>query len=51
MVISLGTLLFYISDMLVAKNQLSHWDKKWQKPIMALYWGALYLISAGVWMA
>ena len=46
-----GTLLFYVSDMLVAKNQLSHWPDKWQKPIMALYWAALYLISAGVWVA
>lgn len=49
--VALGTLLFYISDMLVAKNQLAHWDDKWQKPIMALYWGALYLISMGVWAA
>ena len=38
--VALGTLLFYISDMLVAKNQLAHWDDKWQKPIMVLYWGA-----------
>ena len=49
--VALGTLLFYISDMLVAKNQLAHWDGKWQTPIMALYWGALYLISMGVWAA
>ncbi len=48
--VALGTLLFYISDMLVAKNQLAHWDDKWQKPIMALYWGALYLISVGLWV-
>ena len=48
--VALGTLLFYISDMLVAKNQLSHWDDKWQKPIMALYWAALYLISMGLWV-
>ena len=47
--VALGTLLFYISDMLVAKNQLSHWDDTWQKPIMALYWAALYLISMGLW--
>ena len=45
----LGTLLFYISDMLVAKNQLAHWDDTWQKPIMVLYWAALYLISMGLW--
>ena len=45
----LGCLLFYISDMLVAKNQLSRWPDKWQKPIMALYCAALYLISTGAW--
>ena len=48
--VALGTVLFYISDMLVAKNQLAHWDDKWQKPIMALYWAALYLISLGLWV-
>ena len=48
--VAVGAVLFYVSDMLVAKNQLSHWDKKWQKPIMALYWGALYLISVGLWL-
>ena len=47
--VALGCLLFYVSDMLVAKNQLSRWPDKWQKPIMALYWAALYLISMGTW--
>lgn len=47
--VALGCLLFYISDMMVAKNQLSRWPDKWQKPIMALYWAALYLISTGAW--
>ena len=47
--VALGCLLFYVSDMLVAKNQLSRWPDKWQKPIMALYWAALYLISTGAW--
>ena len=47
--VALGCLLFYVSDMLVAKNQLSRWPDKWQKPIMALYWAALYLISMGLW--
>ena len=47
--VALGTLLFYISDMLVAKNQRAHWDDKWQKPIMVLYWAALYFISMGLW--
>ena len=49
--VALGPLLFSLSDMLVATNQLSRWDDRWEKPIMALYWAALYLISAGVWMA
>ena len=48
--VALGTLLFYISDMLVAKNQLAHWDDTWQKPIMVLYWAALYFISMGLWV-
>ena len=48
--VAVGAVLFYVSDMLVAKNQLAHWVKKWQKPIMALYWGALYLISVGLWL-
>lgn len=48
--VAVGAVMFYISDMLVAKNQLAHWDDKWQKPIMALYWAALYLISVGLWM-
>lgn len=47
--VAVGAVMFYASDMMVAKNQLAHWDKKWQKPIMALYWGALYLISTGLW--
>lgn len=47
--VAVGAVVFYISDMLVAKNQLSHWDDKWQKPIMILYWAALYLISVGLW--
>lgn len=32
------------------ENQLAHWDDTWQKPIMALYWAALYLISMGLWV-
>ncbi|MGI6254188.1 MAG: lysoplasmalogenase family protein [Acutalibacter sp.] len=48
--VAVGAVVFYISDMLVAKNQLSHWDDKWQKPIMLLYWAALYLISVGLWV-
>lgn len=47
--VAVGSVLFYVSDMMVAKNQLAHWGNQWQKPIMALYWGALYLISIGLW--
>lgn len=48
--LALGTLCFFVSDMMVAKSELSGLDAKWQKPIMALYWGALYLISAALWL-
>lgn len=48
--VAVGSVIFYISDMLVAKNQLSHWGKKRQKAIMSLYWAALYLISLGLWL-
>lgn len=49
--LALGTLCFFVSDMMVAKSQLSHLDGFWQKPIMALYWGALYLIACPLWTA
>lgn len=48
--LAVGTLMFFVSDMMVAKSELSGLDKKWQKLIMALYWGALYLISAALWL-
>ncbi len=44
-----GTLCFFVSDMMVAKGELSGLDPKWQKPVMLLYWAALYLISAALW--
>ena len=47
--LALGTLSFFVSDMMVAKSQLSHLEDFWHKPIMALYWGALYLIAAPLW--
>ena len=31
------------------KTSSPRWPDKWQKPIMALYWAALYLISVGTW--
>lgn len=47
--LAIGTLSFFVSDMMVAKSQLSHLEDSWQKPIMALYWGALYLIAWPLW--
>ena len=44
-----GTLCFFVSDMMVAKGELSGLDPKWHKPVMLLYWAALYLISAALW--
>ena len=44
-----GSLCFFVSDMMVAKSQLAHLRDFWQKPIMVLYWGALYLIAAPLW--
>lgn len=48
--LAVGTLCFFVSDMMVAKSELSGLDQKWQKPIMLLYWGALYLISSALWL-
>lgn len=49
--LALGTLCFFVSDMLVAKSELSHLDDFWQKPVMALYWLALYFIAVPLWTA
>ena len=46
---AVGALSFFISDMMVAKGQLSHLDKKYHKWVMVLYWLALYLIAASLW--
>ena len=48
--LALGTLFFFVSDMMVAKSELSGLPPVWQKPIMVLYWAALYLISAPLWI-
>lgn len=48
--LSLGMLSFFVSDMMVAKSEFSHLGEKLQKPIMALYWLALYLISTALWL-
>lgn len=47
--LALGTLCFFVSDMMVAKSELSGLSPSWQKPVMLLYWAALYLISAVLW--
>lgn len=47
--LALGTLCFFVSDMMVAKNELCGLGGKLQKPIMLLYWAALYLISSALW--
>ncbi len=47
--LAVGTLCFFVSDMLVAKGELCGLDPKWHKPVMLLYWAALYLISAVLW--
>lgn len=48
--LALGTLSFFVSDMMVAKSELSGLPPVWQKPVMLLYWAALYLISAPLWL-
>lgn len=48
-----GALCFYVSDLMVAKQEFGGMDRRkkeqLQKPIMALYWLAQYLIAAVVW--
>ncbi len=47
--LALGTLCFFVSDMMVAKSELSGLPPVWQKLVMVLYWTALYLIAAPLW--
>lgn len=47
--LALGLLFFFISDMMVAKDELRSLSGRYQKPIMLLYWLALYLIAAWLW--
>jgi uncharacterized membrane protein YhhN len=47
--LTVGAVCFFISDMMVAKSELSRMDQRLQKPIMVLYWGALFLISCVIW--
>ncbi len=46
---TIGMGCFFVSDLMVGKSALSHLDPKWEKPVMALYWGAQLLISLWVW--
>lgn len=47
---SVGMLSFFVSDMMVAKAQFSQLGDRLQKPIMFLYWLALYLLSCTLWL-
>lgn len=51
LVTGLGTLCFFVSDMMVAKMEIGNLPDRWQKPVMVLYWLALYLISFACWGA
>lgn len=46
---ALGMLCFFVSDMMVAKSEFSRRSERLQKPVMLLYWAALYLLSAMLW--
>lgn len=46
---AIGALCFFVSDMMVAKGELSGLPPKFQKPVMLLYWAALYLLSWPLW--
>ncbi len=50
LVLTAGAFFFYISDLMVAKTEFGGLDQGYQKPIMVLYWLALYLISACLWL-
>lgn len=46
---AVGSLCFFISDLMVAKGELNSRGDRFQRPIMILYWLALYLFAAGLW--
>ncbi len=48
-ILAAGALSFFVSDMMVAKSEFASLGDRYQKPIMLLYWLALYLISAVLW--
>lgn len=47
--LAIGVLCFFISDLMVAKDQLVGVSPRSHKLIMLLYWAALYLISSALW--
>lgn len=48
--LSIGAAMFFVSDILVGKQEL-HENKPWENVIlMILYWGALYMFSGVLWM-
>lgn len=48
--LALGTAFFFISDMMVARQELAdNITANLQKPIMVLYWLGLFLISTALW--
>lgn len=49
LVLAAGAFCFYVSDLMVAKTEFGNLSREYQKPIMVLYWLALYLISAVLW--
>lgn len=49
LVLTAGAFCFYVSDLMVAKTEFGNLSREYQKPIMVLYWLALYLISAVLW--
>lgn len=49
LLVPLGCLCFFVSDMMVAKMEIGDRPDSWQKPVMLLYWLALYLLSSPCW--
>ncbi len=48
--LAVGSVMFFISDIYVAKGEFFS-GKKWERVLtMALYWGALYLYSSTLWI-
>jgi len=48
---TVGMTCFFVSDLMVAKRFFHPEGYFWmEKPIMLLYWGALYLLEASLWL-